>query len=456
MNLNQFLINILVCATIAFSFTNCKKEKATNPQSTANQMSIKGTTVGYLIKTSQTVVDGSTLHLLPGTVVGIEAGTRGPLLLKNFVGTSTNPITFVNSGGKVVIQLTDSYSYGICTKDCKYIKLSGKGDATTKYGIEVNGPHIGISMDHFTSNFEIENTEVHNTGFAGIMAKTDPTCDSSTWRGNFTMYNVSLHDNYVHNTGGEGFYIGNSFYASGHSLSCGTVYPHEIIGCLIRGNRVEHTGCEGIQVGCAVSGCRINNNTVQYFGESPFANFQNNGIQLGEGTGGVAYNNLVQYGPGHGFIVLGIGDNLVYNNIIRSSGCDGIFCDSRYSPGPSFKFINNTIVNSGKHGIELYSETVPYVVYNNAIINPGSQIYIHKRSDNVMVNSSTNYQTLDSTQAIVSAGKSTLYKQLVGSPLIDKGTDVTSFGVRIDFNNKSRPQNGLFDIGAYEFVPIIQ
>jgi hypothetical protein len=446
----------MIAAFLLLSFANCKKENAANPQSTATHIPIQSSTVGYVIKLTETVVDANSLNLPECTVVGIEAGSRGPLLLKNFIGTPTCPITFVNLGGKVVFQLADSYSYGICTRDCKYIKISGNGDPTIKYGIEVNGPHIGISIDHFTTNFEVENTEVHNTGFAGIMAKTEPSCDSATWRGNFTMQNVSLHDNYVHHTGGEGFYIGNSFYTAGHILDCGTVYPHEIVDCVIRSNRVEHTGCEGIQVGCAVAGCRINSNLVQYFGESPFTDHQDNGIQIGEGTGGVAYNNLVQYGPGHGIIVLGLGDNLVYNNIIRSSGNDGIFCDSRYSPGPSFKFINNTIVNSGKHGIELYSESVPYIVYNNAIINPGSQIYIHLLSDRVMLNSSTNFQTMDSTQAKVSTSKSTLYKQLIGSPLIDKGTDVTCYGIKFDFNNKPRPQNDVFDIGAYEFVPLVQ
>jgi hypothetical protein len=45
---------------------------------------------------------------------------------------------------------------------------------------------------------------------------------------------------------------------------------------------------------------------------------------------------------------------------------------------------------------------------------------------------------------------------LIGSPLIDKGTDVTCYGIKFDFNNKPRPQNDVFDIGAYEFVPLVQ
>jgi hypothetical protein len=64
------------------------------------------------------------------------------------------------------------------------------------------------------------------------------------------MSNVKFHDNYVHHTGSEGFYIGNSFYA-GETKECGTLYPHDIVNLEVYDNYTAHTGAEGIQVGSA-------------------------------------------------------------------------------------------------------------------------------------------------------------------------------------------------------------
>src|SRR5690606_8042497 len=128
-------------------------------------------------------------------------------------------------------------------------------------------------------------------------------------------------------------------------------YPHSIENVKVYNNITDKTGCEGIQVGCVLKGCEIYNNKVTNFGTDPFAPAQNNGIQIGEGTGGKCYNNLVKNGPGNGIICLGLGDNVVYNNLIINAGSNGIFCDERYTTGNFYKFINNTIVNPGADGV---------------------------------------------------------------------------------------------------------
>src|SRR5690606_10319752 len=217
---------------------------------------------------------------------------------------------------------------------------------------KIDGGHIGFTIDKLSTNFEVNNMEVTNCGFAGIMAKTDPSCDPATWRANFVMRDLSFHDNYVHHVKGEGFYIGNSFYNSGKSMSCGTVLPHSIRNVKVYNNKVSNTGCEGIQVGCVIEGLKIYQNTVETFGTDPFANFQDNGIQIGEGSGGLCYNNVVKNGPGNGIQVLGYGDNIIFNNVVANAGSFGIFCDERFTPGDGFTMVNNTIVNSGKDGIQ--------------------------------------------------------------------------------------------------------
>jgi len=404
----------------------------------------------YTVQTSQWFVDGT--NIPPGSVIYIPAGTRGSLLLKNLKGTADNPIIVINKGGRVTFAAAATATYAFKTQNCRFFKITGTGTTGVKYGFDVNGGNIGMTLDNLSSDFEITNVEVRNSGFAGIMAKTDPSCDIATQRGNFTMQNVTIAKNYIHKTGGEGLYIGNSFYAKGSLLSCGSVLPHAIKTLKVYGNLTDSTGCEGIQVGSAIYGCSVYSNTVKSPGLSPFASGQNNGIQIGEGTGGRCYNNFVKDAPGNGIIVLGLGDNLVYNNFIIHAGAHGIFADSRYTPGPNFQFINNTIIEPGADGIKLNSTTIPMnTAINNAIIRPGSGLAVHAMSSNVKLTASNNYVTAD----IKTCGYENYikgdYHLLPSSPLIDAGANVLAYGVSKDYYGAARPSGTSFDIGATEY-----
>lgn len=426
--------------------TNCHKKEIENDPVPGSEMRIaEVVTCTNTISASQSIVDGS--NIPAGSVVCLPAGTRGALLLKNFQGTATAPITFINNGGQFIVK--SSGSYGIKMENCKYFKFSGTGSGD-KYGIKIDGGHISFTIDKLSTNFEINNLEVLNAGFAGIMAKTDPTCDEATWRGNFTMRELSFHDNYVHHVTGEGFYIGNSFYNGGKDLSCGKVYPHSIVNVKIYNNKVTNSGCEGIQVGCVIEGLKVYNNTVENFGESPFASYQNNGVQIGEGSGGLMYNNVIKNGPGNGIQMLGYGDNVVFNNLVVNAGAFGIFADERFTPGNGFKFLNNTIVNSGKDGIQLYSELVPMnIVCNNIIVSPRNGVFLGKKSG-VKLTESHNYYHSDISSAKFVNSSAGNYQLAAGSPAIDKGMNASSFGVTFDLGNGARPTGVSHDIGAWE------
>ncbi|MBX9853872.1 MAG: right-handed parallel beta-helix repeat-containing protein, partial [Cytophagaceae bacterium] len=443
----SFIITLFLSA--ALSFTSCQKKENEIQPASGNDMSVKleGITYAYIIKPTESEVDGSKLNLAPGSVVCIESGTRGPLYLKNFTGTETNPITFINgSSGQTIIKGNSGGPWAVKVGYSKNIRITGTG-SSSKYGIVMEGGQNSFTLPELTTNYEIDHVEVRNAGFAGIMAKTDPNCDSKTWRDNFVMRNVSLHDNYVHDVKGEGFYVGNSFY-NGKSESCGTVYPHTIEGLKIYKNIVNNTGAEGIQVGCAVKDCEIYDNSIENPGRDPFAAYQNNGLQIGAGTGGKCYNNIIKNAPGNGMIVNGIGGNLVYNNLIVNSGALGIFCDERTEPKEGFTFINNTIVNSGTDGMRFYSELVPMNnIINNIIINPKSGKYINAASG-VKLNSQNNYTSMD--VASVKFAGSDNYTLASGSPAINAGANVSSYGVVKDLMNNLRPAGGAYDIGAYE------
>jgi len=460
----NYLVRGLLAVTILTSFSMCaKKTVAVETGKSLSDAPVNSADTGNTLVASDQNPDGTFLvrptfwrvdgtNIAPGTIIYISAGKRGALLLQNLKGTPDKPIVIINKGGQALITADLSAGYAFKTLNCQYFKVLGNGVPNIKYGLVIDGGNIGITMDGLSSDFEIQNVEVRNSGFAGIMAKTDPTCDVKTQRGHFTMQNVLFHDNYVHKTGGEGFYIGNSFYADGISASCGTVLPHDVINARVYNNVTDSTGCEGIQVGGAIQGCEIYGNTVTNPGLTPFANNQNNGIQIGEGTGGKCYNNLVKNSPGNGIIVLGYGDNLVFNNFIINSGDNGIFADSRYTPGPNFQFINNTIVNTTNEGIKLDSELIPLnTVINNAIINAGSGNAILRISQSVKLLLSNNYVSNDvNTCKFVNFQGGDFHLQ-PSSPLIGAGIDVSAKGITFDFFQTARPSGGPFDIGATEY-----
>jgi hypothetical protein len=344
-------------------------------------------------------IDGTKLKIKPGDVICLQGGVKyGPLRFINVRGTDASPIFITSCGGKAVVEGRD---YSIKFLHSKYFRLTG---AEGGHGILLTGGNLGLSLDYLTTNFEIDHIEVAQVGFAGIIAKTDPTCDDSTTRDHFVMRDVSIHDNFIHATGGEGIYVGNSFYANGVKQPCGVRMPHAIKGIDIYNNLVLLTGWDGIQLGSAVEGASVYNNDVKFYGTAGQA-MQNSGIQIGEGTGGRCFNNLIKDGTGNGITMLGLADNLVAGNVIIGTGAAGIFCDDRYSPGPAFRFFDNIIINPKEEGIRLYSIKVKSIVNGNLIINPPvfpknpdvpeSNDFIFMRSKNVRVVQQNNILTRD-------------------------------------------------------------
>lgn len=415
----------------------------------------------YVVPARTHVIDGKALGLLPGSVIGLSSSVNyGHLLFKNIVGTPENPIIIKNCGGTAILNGT-GLSFSLKTEYSKHFRITG-GNTANVYGLKIIGGSLGITLDKLSTNFEVDHVEIQQVGFAGIMAKTDPNCDDATIRGNFIMKNVYLHDNYIHDTGGEGFYVGNSFYQNGMNTSCGVRLPHEVHYLKINNNIVRNSGWDGIQVGCATKGARIYANTVENYGTANVNN-QRNGIQIGEGTGGLCYGNLVKGGLGNGLIVMGLGDNLIYNNVIADAGGFGIFCDERVSPGPGFKFIHNTILNPKSDGIRIYADLVPMnVIVNNIIVNPGTysaytyprssaDAFVYKLSKTVNVEMSNNYFSTSATDLEMAEPGTLNFRLTIDSPVIDAGADISQYNITSDFYRKARLKGAGYDIGAVEY-----
>lgn len=203
-------------------------------------------------------------------------------------------------------------------------------------------------------------------------------------------------------------------------------------------------------------------NRVENYGTENAYN-QNNGIQIGVGTGGLCYNNLIKSGTGNGLIVLGLADNIVHDNVIVNAGAAGIYCDNRYSPGPGFQFINNTIVNPKTDGIRIYAEyNWNNVVINNIIANPGAystykyprtgnDSYVYKLSKYVKVQLSNNYFTryVSAVKFVNATGYD--FKLASGSPAINKGKSISTYNIGQDFYKRNRLSGSYYDIGGSEY-----
>lgn len=456
------LLLAFACADESFLTESTELQSSTDLSSTTSDATavVDCSSCTYVVPADQPIIDGLLLDLKPGSIIGLDANIPyGSLTFKNIIGTSDQRIVIRNCGGTARINGTGT-GHSIKTSNSKYFRITG-GDDNGTYGIIITGGHMGLNLGGFSTNFEIDHLEIGNSGFAGIMAKTDPSCDDATVRGNFLMKHVALHHNYIHDTGGEGIYAGNSFFM-GMNTPCGVRLPHEIHYIRIYGNVIKNTGWEAIQLGCATKGASIHANTIENYGVAN-KQYQNNGVQIGAGTGGVFNNNLIRKGTGNGLIVMGLGDNIIYNNVIDEAGNFGIFCDERYTPGPGFKFINNTIINPASDGIRIYAELVPMnVIVNNVIANPGSystytdplspeSAFVNKLSDDVKIEMSNNYFTRETDSLkLVDLAKQN-YRPQSTSPLIDKGADISSYyNFNRDFYYKSRLDGTRYDIGAAE------
>jgi len=418
------------------------------------------------------VFDGAAQGVQPGQTICIQAGYRKKITFRNLVGSATNYITIKNCGGKVEIGGAANLATNedpLTFQSSRYFRVTGTGDVNFEQGIKILGSkpgRMGIACNSKSSDLEIDHIEITQVGFAGIMAKDDPRCDDySVDRPNFTMYNLSIHDNYIHDIGGEGIYLGNSFFRGTGPRGCTSQihYPHELRGVRVYNNRIHNTGWEAIQVGSAVADVEVYNNHITNFATEDKSS-QNGGIQMGLGSTGRVYNNFLKGGSsGVGIEIQGIGENYVYNNIVVNPGSVGINVNTRSTPLATdivdqgylggVYIINNTIIGASSKAVRVINVgPVSYspgnVIYNNLIVHPTSSwLQFPYQTDwtsshNVILNNLTDAHFINASQDD--------YRIFSTSPARNAGREVSSFGVITDFANQPRPLENVYDAGAFE------
>jgi hypothetical protein len=215
------------------------------------------------IQATYPAVDWNTLDRLY-----ISAGHYKFIKIGNLpLRTASRPLVISNKGGQVRVGgighvylislegganwvLTGRYDAGLKLGDSGFQGHQNNQYANTRgaYGILVDDEFLkseitGIAVGGKATNFEISHLEVRNVGFAGVQLKTDNV-------GTATMVGVSLHDLYIHDTGGEGFYIGSTQAQPQHAFEYLKIY-----NC-----RVLRTGLEAMQLGQLGTGTEVYHN----------------------------------------------------------------------------------------------------------------------------------------------------------------------------------------------------
>lgn len=419
-------------------------------------------------------INGKSITIKPGQKVCITAGNYPYIYLSGLVGTESQPITIINCGGQVVAGSGPGYCYNIIKS--RYFHFTGTGDPNIKYGFKSfwNGGRTsaGMSVRDSSSNYEIDHFEAQRAenGFFCVIQPQD--CEPGSWSTGWTMKNLSIHDTYVHDTKGEGYYIASTAKTADVKDCSGktiTVEPVMIDGIKMYNNIVDSTGWDGIQVSSAIN-AEIFDNRVTNYGTANMGS-QQAGIILGSKSIGKVYNNFVANGTGQGIVLTGYKTNWVYNNVIVNAGWDGtgvrqdaVAIDDRPMPydkyvGLKIYIFNNTIVNPGRNPIQLYNSYGTMdkgsLIYNNLLVKPNnSSPYGNKYmgiDGNLSIDSSHNLYLATIEEAKFVNPTALDFHLNSNSSAVDGGLDASSYGIIKDIDGLSRPQGAAFDIGAYEY-----
>ncbi len=468
---NQLVSVIAIAFMLIFNTQCMMNELEVEPTATTTQSTTTAQTTSTVgcsecdFYVTSHITDGAALGVKPGDVICLKAGKYDRLLFRNINGTRNEPVVIRNCEG--VASIYSTTGYGMKFEHSKDFKLVGNG-SSDKYGIKVSAEAgFYITMEKFTTDFEIAHVEVAGTrplgigdksGFAGIGVKTSPYQDCELFtdrtRQAWIMRDVSIHHNWIHDTGGEGLYIGHGFYKGRQEQGCSAVtYSHSIRNIQVYENLIENVGYDGIQIKNADQNVKVYKNVIRNYGTKNHG-AHNEGLFIGEGTVGKFFNNIVDTGTGNGCTIQGMGNLDIYNNLFSNSGEYGIYAVHgsqvvRYKTAP-FNIFNNTVYNSGMVGFIFHNnDGGPKRFINNMVIKAGE---LYRKSADVEMSNNifTNDIVYSDLASALTGLLSTTVKLDFGKLGVDKGADLSGYGILDDCLGTPRPVGRGYDIGAYE------
>lgn len=403
---------------------------------------------------SVTTADGAALGIEPGDVVCLAPGDRPFLRIQGFVGTEAEPITVTSCGGVATISNPDRAYALVIEGQSRFLRVTGTNVDGVEHGIRVSAPAtepyagVGVWIQGRSSDVEVDHIEISDTGFAGVMAKTDPGCDDRAGWDDYVQRNVHLHHLWVHDVGGEGFYIGST-QAAGYTRTCDgasvTIPAHFLDGIEIDHVLVEDSGWDGMQVGFARSGCSVHDNVLRRVGLEGVM-YQQQGLQIGAYSACDVRRNVISDGPALGIIVLDSGDSTFADNVIARTAGGGIYANLRdLVDAASWRFVHNTIVEpGGGSAIRVLGTGVTGVAWNNFVIGAADGSIASGSAASIEIADNV-FETGVEEAGVVGADDFHLTDR---SPARGAGRDLRAMGFDRDLDGLARAATP--SVGAYE------
>jgi hypothetical protein len=251
-----------------------------------------------------------------------QFGERYPMRLRldNFKGTRENPIIFTIDTEEP-FEFNWFYWFGILFNDCAHIVFDGRGYHNLDKGFRMIAmpefANIAIQVTNYSNELEFFGIEIDKADFAGFMIKTDPTADNP--RGGWPAYrleNLRLHHNHIHDTVGEGSYLGHyspNYYTGTNSNGEEVRYrAHHLYNTRIYRNIYENQGYDNFQLNNAEDAEICYNEFIN--GGNRMEKDQTSALALG--LSGKIYNNVIRGHFGPAIQCLCMGDVEIFNNII--------------------------------------------------------------------------------------------------------------------------------------------
>ena len=420
----------------------------------------------YAVSSGTASFDCSNVN--PGDTVTLAAGTRGPLKITDCKGSASSRIVIrndVNGSSPTILQKSDGASGGFVLQcyNCNYVVIDGTdkwngAPSGRTYGIKATqsgsgGPTAFVKILGRSSFVTIRGVEVD--GKWPSLAKDgigidvndhaiDAASNPGVWREGFL-----IEYNYVHNTEGEGVYVGPNYPQGDLPLR----------NIEIRNNLVEDTGWDGINLKMAVQGANsIHHNVIRRAGSKTDGTagqhygigfYESNGKIYSnwvENSGETAISHYMQYLP----MSYGAQASEIYNNVVIKPGRTGPLAGNGITPGNSSgaaaaapKIYNNTIVGAEGSGIKVGSDSPSGFIRDNIVVDsiggavsaPGSV-----PQTNNLVGTSAKAMFVDAARLD--------FRLQAASPARNSGS--SSFPAT-DYDGIARPQDSAADVGAFEF-----
>lgn len=411
------------------------------------------------------IVDGAGAHgfVKAGDTLYLS-GVVSYFIIKNLTGEAGNPIHITNVPGQS-FKVDANFNYGVSIRNVKHLNFFSSNVANNRGIVISNSGGYGMDVGYLSTNYTINNLEIGPVGIGpGILAKTDPDCSYASIRANFVQENCTFKNNYIHDTDTEGIYIGYTFY-DGIVKNCGgkdtLLLPHLIKNTLVENNLLVRNGWDGIQLSSSP------NSVVRYnkvFNDSQKkTEYQMNGIILGDGFSGLAYNNLIVDGEGSGIFIKGMGDIVVENNIIinpaynntQESGKYGMYVDFSSSEANNISIGHNLIANPRFEGIRYINPAANLASIANNVIIHNDSLFGNK---NNLINIFDAEPTINTKNLIITEDFAQNNFWMDGDSLDQKNGAVTinqgissASTLNFDFYNRARStESGVIDIGPFE------